>query len=98
MNQKTDRSSSQKPTTAGGMFPNNSGSRRINVLGLCLGASTISLVHLDYEPVEDIGNPTAVIRPPRVVKYSRLPHEGDPKRALLSAVNGFDLKAFDRIV
>ncbi|MDX2497140.1 MAG: acyl-CoA dehydratase activase, partial [Desulfobacterales bacterium] len=98
MNQKTDRSSSQKPTTAGGMFPNNSGSRRINVLGLCLGASTISLVHLDYEPVEDIGNPTGVIRSPRVVKYSRLPHEGDPKRALLSAVNGFDLGSFDRIV
>ncbi|MBW2156090.1 MAG: hypothetical protein JRG87_05480, partial [Deltaproteobacteria bacterium] len=72
-------------------------SEKTSSLGLCLGASTISLVHLDYEPVEDIGNPTAVIRPPRVVKYSRLPHEGDPKRALLSAVNGFDLGSFDRI-
>ena len=38
------------------------------------------------------------MRPPRVVKYSRHPHEGDPKRTLLSAINGFDLKAFDRIV
>jgi len=73
-------------------------SEKTSSLGLCLGASTISLVHLDYEPVEDIGNPTGVIRPPRVVKYSRLPHEGDPKRALLSAVNGFDLGSFDRIV
>ncbi|HUV78802.1 MAG TPA: hypothetical protein VMW06_12180, partial [Desulfobacterales bacterium] len=78
MNPKTDRSSSQKPMTAGGIVPKNSGSRRINVLGLCLGASTISLVHLDCDPIEDTGNPTRVMGPPRVVKYSRHPHEGDP--------------------
>jgi len=73
-------------------------SEKTSSLGLCLGASTISLVHLDCDPIEDTGNPTRVMGPPRVVKYSRHPHEGDPKRTLLSAVNGFDLKAFDRIV
>ncbi len=67
-------------------------------LGLCLGASTISLVHLEYEPEKDTGNPTTVMGSPRVVKYSRHAHEGDPKRVLLSAINGFDLGSFDRIV
>jgi len=67
-------------------------------LGLCLGASTISLVHLEHEPDKDTGNPTPVMGSPRVVKYSRHAHEGDPKRVLVSAVNGFDLKSFDRIV
>ncbi|MDH3344456.1 MAG: hypothetical protein OEL58_04385, partial [Desulfobacteraceae bacterium] len=73
MNPKTDRYSSQKPMTAGRIVPKNRGSRKINVLGLCLGASTISLVHLDCEPLEDTGNPTTVMGPPRVVKYSRHP-------------------------
>ncbi|HUV79197.1 MAG TPA: hypothetical protein VMW06_14195, partial [Desulfobacterales bacterium] len=53
-------------------------SEKTSSLGLCLGASTISLVHLDCDPIEDTGNPTRVMGPPRVVKYSRHPHEGDP--------------------
>ncbi len=98
MNPKSDGSSAQKSLTTGKIVPKKTGSGKIHVLGLCLGASTISLVHLDCEPLEDTGNPTTVMGPARVVKYSRHPHEGDPKRTLLSAVKGFDLKAFDRIV
>ncbi len=81
-----------------GLFRKTAGPGKINVLGLCLGASTVSLVHLDHDPAEGKGNPTKVGKSPRIVKYSRHPHEGDPKRTLLSALNGFDLKAFDRIV
>ncbi|MBW2712080.1 MAG: activase, partial [Deltaproteobacteria bacterium] len=96
--------------TAGGIVPKNSGSGNIKVLGLCLGASTVSLVQLclgastvslvqlDQDQIPGKGNPTKVKKSPRVVKYSLHPHEGDPKRTLLSALKGFDLSTFDRIV
>ena len=73
-------------------------SKNTRALGLCLGASTITLVHLEQAVATGGLNPGTFPGPPRVVSYFRHPHEGDPKRALLSAVNGFDLSGFDRIV
>ncbi|MCK5509572.1 MAG: activase, partial [Desulfobacterales bacterium] len=64
----------------------------INSLGLCLGASTISIVHLETK--KDINS--SEIKP-RIVKFSTHPHEGNPKQTLLAALKNFDLKSFDRI-
>jgi len=81
MNPNTDRDSFQKPMTAGGIVPKNSGSGNIKVLGLCLGASTVSLVQLDQDQIPGKGNPTKVRKSPRVVKYSpRFLARGTPQR------------------
>ncbi len=63
----------------------------INALGLCLGASTVSIVHMEMERSVD-----QEIKP-RIVKFSLHPHEGNPKQTLLAALKNFDLKSFDRI-
>ncbi len=62
-----------------------------NALGLCLGASTVSLVHLEQK--------TNGHAPGRadVVGYAVRAHEGDPKQTLLKALRDFDLVSFDRV-
>jgi len=72
-------------------------SEKMRVLGLCLGASTVSIVQVELEGGED-GKDTAKGKKPRVVEYSLHPHEGDPKRTLLSVLEHLDLNSFDRIV
>jgi predicted CoA-substrate-specific enzyme activase len=64
------------------------GTDTINSLGLCLGASTVSIVHMEIKNSEN---------KPRIVKFSLHTHEGDPKQTLLAALKNFDLKSFDRI-
>jgi predicted CoA-substrate-specific enzyme activase len=59
-------------------------------LGICLGASTISLCLLEA----DRGNPT---RRPRIIDHQLHPHEGDPKRTLLRALESLDISSIDRI-
>jgi len=59
-------------------------------LGLCLGASTVSLVQVE----QDRGGDASA---PRVIAHSVHVHEGDPKRTLLRALEGVDLASFDRI-
>ena len=63
----------------------------VNALGICLGASTVSLVHVTLVP--DAKGDTA----PRVVNHALLPHEGDPKKTLERALSGLDMTRFDRI-
>jgi len=58
-------------------------------LGLCLGASTISLVHVEQ--------PGGGGRPPRIIAHSVRPHEGDAKRCLIEALQAIDIQSFDRI-
>ena len=72
--------------------------KTIQSLGLCLGASTISVVQVEQELNEYDRSPTTTNNATRVVDYSLHPHEGNPKQALLSVLNGFDLNSFDRIV
>jgi predicted CoA-substrate-specific enzyme activase len=64
---------------------------RLKSLGLCLGASTVSLVQLEEAPD---GNGKSV---PRILHHSSHPHEGDPKRCLIEAFAGLDIDSFDRI-
>ncbi len=62
-------------------------SDKLSSLGLCLGASTVSVVHLERNHNEK----------PVVVRSSLHPHEGNPKQTLLSILKDFDLDSFDRV-
>jgi predicted CoA-substrate-specific enzyme activase len=59
-------------------------------LGVCLGASTVSVVQVE---LDQTGGGSA----PRIRAHSVHVHEGDPKRTLLRALAGIDLASFDRI-
>ena len=65
---------------------------KLRSLGLCLGASTVSIVQLEQDLIE---NDHTV--EPRIISYSLHPHEGDPKRTLLAAFEQLDFNKFDRI-
>ena len=53
----------------------------MKALGICIGASTISTVQLESaDPGE----------PPRVTAHSTHPHDGDPRRTLISVLSGLD--------
>ena len=70
-------------------------SDKLKALGLCLGASTVSIVQLELDqrrPPDPAGRTK-----PRVIGYSLHPHEGDPKQTLLDAFSQIDLASFDRI-
>jgi predicted CoA-substrate-specific enzyme activase len=60
-------------------------------LGICLGASTVSLVELERPRTEAGYGPT------RIVRHALHVHEGDPKRTLIRALNELDIAAFERI-
>jgi len=70
---------------------------KIRSMGLCLGASTVSIVQVEQEKNLRKENPGQEKKAPRIVSYSLHPHEGDPKRTLISAINNLDLNSFDRI-
>jgi predicted CoA-substrate-specific enzyme activase len=59
-------------------------------LGLCLGASTVSLVQVEQDRSEQASAP-------RIRAHAVYVHEGDPKRTLLKALEGIDLASIDRI-
>jgi len=71
---------------------------KLTSLGLCLGASTVSIVQLEQNRNPKTSNPTKHNNNLRIIKSSLYPHEGDPKRTLLRLINGLDLNEFDRIV
>ncbi|MFH1581778.1 MAG: activase, partial [Pseudomonadota bacterium] len=62
-------------------------------MGICLGASTVSLVWMELKQGRDGKNKTK----PRVVKYLLHSHEGNPKKTLLSALKSLDMNSYDRI-
>ena len=68
---------------------------KIRALGLCLGASTVSIVQLELSRKPNPDH-TANSRP-RIIDYSLHPHEGDPQNTLLEAFDKMDLGSFDRI-
>ena len=59
-------------------------------LGICLGASTVSMVQLEQDTVGENGRPI-------IVDCSRHPHNGSPRETLISALGTMDLTSFDRI-
>jgi len=70
-------------------------SDKLKALGLCMGASTVSIVQLELDPSRK-PDPAGKTNP-RVIDYSLHPHEGDPKQTLLDAFSQIDLESFDRI-
>ncbi len=70
--------------------------KKIRSLGICLGASTISIVQLELDTREGSAHETEM--KPRIVEYSLQAHEGNPKNILMSSLNGLNPGSFDRIV
>jgi len=70
---------------------------KITALGLCLGASTVSIVQVEQDIAVDEKYRSTAKGRPRLIAYSLHPHEGDPKRTLLSAIENLDLNSFDKI-
>ncbi|MGD9348797.1 MAG: acyl-CoA dehydratase activase, partial [Desulfobacterales bacterium] len=69
----------------------------IKSLGICLGASTVSIVQLKQASDHPAtGNPS-VHSKPLLIESALYPHEGDPKRTLLKAFDQLDLSTVDRI-
>ena len=68
---------------------------KLRSLGICLGASTVSIVQLELDR-DNLINPSANPKP-RLIDFSLHPHEGDPKQTLLDAFNRLDPESFDRI-
>src|SRR5574340_1116569 len=60
-------------------------------LGLCLGASTVSLVQVERD-LDDKGTSSA-----RIIAHSVHSHEGDAKRCLIQVLKDVDLSSFHRI-
>ena len=69
----------------------------MKVLGLCLGASSISVVQVVTETGEDEKTGLKTQIKPKVTGYSVHPHEGNIRQTLLSALAGLDVNSFDRI-
>ncbi len=68
---------------------------KLKALGLCLGASTLSIVQLELDRRRDT-NQTGNTKP-RILNYSLYTHEGDPKTTLMDAFDRLNLDSFDRI-
>ncbi len=71
----------------------NSNERPLNALGICVGASTVSIVHLT-QTSSAAPNP---LNRPHVVSHALYPHDGNPKQTLLKALASLDLATFDQI-
>jgi len=68
---------------------------KLRSLGICLGASTVSIVQLELDRNEQ-NNSTANSKP-RILDFFLYPHEGDPKQTLLNAFDRINPESFDRI-
>ena len=71
--------------------------KKTRSLGICLGASTISIAQVEQEQVEDEKNPIKLKKDLRVVGHSLHPHDGEPRQTLIRAIKGLDLDSFDRV-
>ncbi|MBU1965032.1 MAG: activase, partial [Proteobacteria bacterium] len=64
---------------------------KLKSLGLCLGASNISLVHMEQE----LEGSAELL--PHITAHSVHTHGGDAKSSLIQALKGIDIQSFDRI-
>ena len=61
----------------------------MKILGLCLGASTVSMVQME--------NSNGGKGRPRIIDTAFLPHDGNPRQTLVTAFKALDMGSFDRI-
>ncbi|RTZ96870.1 MAG: activase [Deltaproteobacteria bacterium] len=66
-------------------------------LGICVGASTVSIVHLAQPSPPRRSAGGNIPDRPRIVASAQYPHDGDPKQTLLKALASLDMTAFTRI-
>ncbi len=69
----------------------------ITSLGICLGASTISAVHVQRKQTGDSAGGSNEVRSVEIVDSFTLPHGGNPKKALASFFQKIDPVGFDRV-
>jgi len=70
---------------------------KMRALGLCLGASTVSIVQVEAGTGTRNREKTDTSLKPHVIEYQLHSHEGDPKQTLISALKQLNLDSFDRI-
>ena len=66
-------------------------------MGICLGASTVSLVQMQLDPDNRDSGSLQQDPKPILIDHALYPHEGNPKQTLLNAFEQLDLGAFDSI-
>jgi predicted CoA-substrate-specific enzyme activase len=69
----------------------------MKTLGICLGASTVSVVQIENRNRDKtyLGSDAKIA--PKITSHAIYPHDGNPKKALISAMNDITLSDFDRI-
>ena len=67
--------------------------KQTNSLGICVGASTVSIVQLSAAIDPNTGKITNIV----IEEYESHPHEGDPKHTLATVVERLYLSSFDDI-
>ncbi len=65
-----------------------------HILGICLGASTVSMVHLTINKPDDMASENR----PLVANAWTITHEGNPRKVLSDALAPLNLEDFDKIV
>jgi len=71
-------------------------SERLNTLGICIGASTVSIVQL-HGPA-GCGNSNQARQDCSIVKHLERSHGGDPRKTMIEMLQEFELARIDRIV
>ena len=66
-------------------------------IGICIGATTVSVVRLATEKVPTGGDDSNPLSGARVVKTAVYPHEGNPRTILRKALKDVDYASADRI-
>ncbi len=73
-------------------------SDKIRALGLCLGASTISVVQVEAPRLNVDNDPDAAdLRRTRILGYDLFPHGGALRQTLVQSLEAIDPDAFDRV-
>jgi len=73
-------------------------SDKIRALGLCLGASTVSVVQVEAPRLtSDEGKNAADVRGARVLAHHLFPHGGALRQTLVKSLESVDTGAFDRV-
>ncbi len=67
-----------------------------SALGICLGASTVTLVRIEAEAPKEKPSCAASSRP-RIVEHREYPHDGNPKATLLKALQPIPWEAVGRV-
>ena len=76
---------------------NNLKKSKTKALGICLGASTISLVQVEKSHPEIFDHACQTKDSIRVLEFATIAHAGNPKQKLITALSSLDLNQFDKI-